>query len=121
MSEIFSRCSRSLISARRARSMFLQFSRFWKWLRSTWLDTTMPVGICVRRTADEVLLTFWPPAPDERYTSILMSSSRSSISLSSVISGMTSTAANDVCRRPEASNGLMRTRRWMPFSLLRKP
>ena len=101
--------------------MFLQFSRFWKWLRSTWLDTTMPVGICVRRTADEVLLTFWPPAPDERYTSILMSSSRSSISLSSVISGMTSTAANDVWRRPEASNGLMRTSRWMPFSLLRKP
>ncbi len=45
MSLIFSRCSRSLISARRARSMFLQFSRFWKWLRSTWLETTMPVGL----------------------------------------------------------------------------
>ena len=53
----------------------------------------MPVGMCVRRTAEEVLLTFCPPAPEERNTSILMSSSRSSISPVSVISGMTSTAA----------------------------
>ena len=34
----------------------------------------MPVGMWMRRTAEEVLLTFWPPAPLARYTSILMSS-----------------------------------------------
>ena len=31
----------------------------------------MPVGICVIRTADSVLLTCWPPAPPERSVSIL--------------------------------------------------
>ena len=41
-------------------------SRFWNWLRSIWQDTTMPVGMWVRRTAEEVLLTCWPPAPLER-------------------------------------------------------
>ena len=61
MSDIFSRCSRSFISASLARSISRQFSRFWKWLRSTWLETTMPVGMCVRRTAEEVLLTFRAP------------------------------------------------------------
>ena len=39
-----------------ARSIFIQLSRFWNWLRSVWQLTTMPVGLCVRRTADEVLL-----------------------------------------------------------------
>ena len=34
--------------------------------RSVWQATTMPVGTCVMRTADSVLLTCWPPAPDER-------------------------------------------------------
>ena len=39
----------------------------------------------------------------------------------SSISGMMSQAANDVWRRACASNGEMRTRRWMPFSERRKP
>ena len=37
----------------------------------------------------------------------------------SVISGITSRAAKLVWRRPAASKGETRTRRWMPFSLLR--
>ena len=91
--------------------MRMATSRFWYWLRSTWQETTMPVGICVRRTAEEVLLTFCPPAPLERNTSILMSAGSMSTSMVSSISGMTSSEANDVCLRPEASNGEMRTRR----------
>ena len=33
----------------------------------------MPVGRCVTRTAESVVLTDWPPGPVERMTSILMS------------------------------------------------
>lgn len=35
--------------------------------------------------------------------------------------GITSTAEKEVWRRPAASKGEMRTRRWTPDSLLRKP
>ena len=45
-------------------------SRFWCCERSFWLWATMPVGMCVRRTAESVLLTCWPPAPWERNVSI---------------------------------------------------
>ena len=38
--------------------------------RSSWQTTAMPVGMCVRRTADSVLLTCWPPAPCERMVSM---------------------------------------------------
>ena len=34
----------------------------------------MPVGMWVMRTAESVVLTCWPPAPEERMVSILMSS-----------------------------------------------
>ena len=47
----------------------------------------MPVGMWVSRTAEEVLLTCWPPAPEARKTSILMSSSRRSTSMVSSMSG----------------------------------
>ena len=81
----------------------------------------MPVGMCVSRTADEVLLTCCPPAPDARYTSILMSSSRRSTSMVSSMSGYTNTDANEVWRRACESNGEMRTSRCTPFSAFRKP
>ena len=29
-------------------------------------ETTMPVGLCVMRTAESVLFTCWPPAPEAR-------------------------------------------------------
>ena len=31
--------------------------------RSFWHWTTIPVGMCVIRTAESVLFTCWPPAP----------------------------------------------------------
>ena len=33
------------------------------WERSFWHWTTIPVGMCVIRTAESVLFTCWPPAP----------------------------------------------------------
>ena len=34
--------------------------------RSFWHCTTVPVGLCVIRTAESVLFTCWPPAPEAR-------------------------------------------------------
>ena len=84
---------------------------FWNWERSFWHVTTMPVGICVIRIADDVLLMCCPPAPLERYVSIRISSSRTSTSISLSISGITSHDTNDVWRFPAALNGEIRTRR----------
>ncbi|SLC91570.1 Uncharacterised protein [Mycobacteroides abscessus subsp. massiliense] len=33
---------------------------------SFWQVTTMPVGMCVRRTAESVVFTDWPPGPLDR-------------------------------------------------------
>ena len=66
MSEIFSACCWAFSSNSFARSIFMQLSLFWNWLRSCWDATTMPVGLWMRRTAEEVLLTCWPPAPEAR-------------------------------------------------------
>ncbi|OGO52183.1 MAG: hypothetical protein A2V84_02780 [Chloroflexi bacterium RBG_16_70_13] len=78
-------------------------SLFWVWLRSFWLWATIPVGRWVRRTAESVLLTCWPPAPCERKVSTRISSQSSSISAVSSTSGRTSTRANVVWRRFWAS------------------
>jgi hypothetical protein len=86
--------------------------------RSSWQATTMPVGMWVRRTAESVLLTCWPPAPPERKVSTRRSLSTISTSKSSLspTSGRTITLAKLVWRRALASKGLMRTRRWTPIS-----
>ena len=81
----------------------------------------MPVGMWVIRTAESVVLTDWPPGPEERKTSTLMSFSGISIVSVCSMSGTTSTAAKLVCRRPWLSNGLIRTRRWVPPSTERLP
>ena len=65
----------------------MAIARFLIWLRSFWQETTMPVGRWVMRTADSVLLTCWPPAPEERKVSTRRSLSWISISTSSSISG----------------------------------
>ena len=100
---------------------FIAISWFWVWLRSFWLWATMPVGRWVRRTAESVLLTCWPPAPCERNVSTRISSQSSSISTSSSTSGSTSTSANVVWRRFCESNGLMRTSRCTPRSARSQP
>ena len=77
--------------------------------------------MCVIRTAESVVLTLWPPGPLERKTSTLISFSGISIESVCSMSGMTSTAAKLVWRRPWLSNGLIRTRRWVPASTERLP
>ena len=99
----------------------MAFDLFCSWLRSSWQVTTTPVGRWVMRMADDVLLTCWPPAPDERYVSIRSSFSSISTAAVSSIDGHTSMAANDVWRRAFESNGLMRTRRCVPRSACRRP
>ena len=70
------------------------------------------------RTAESVVLTLWPPGPDERLTSIRRSRS-SSISIStSSASGMTTTVAVEVWMRPDDSVAGMRWTRWTPPSNL---
>jgi hypothetical protein len=46
--------------------MFIAVSRFLCCERSIWLATTMPDGTWVIRTAESVVLTCCPPAPDAR-------------------------------------------------------
>ena len=48
------------------------------------------------RTAESVVLTDWPPGPEERKTSIRMSVSGTSMWSVDSMSGMTSTAAKEV-------------------------
>ena len=72
--------------------------------------------MCVMRTAESVLLTCWPPAPEARYVSMRRSPSSISTSTSSSTQGVTSTRAKAVCRRCAESNGDSRTSRCTPFS-----
>ena len=74
-------------------------SLFWSWLFSFWQEATTPVGRWVMRTAESVVLTDWPPGPEERYTSIRRSLGLISTSTSSA-SGVTSTPAAEVWMRP---------------------
>ena len=47
-------------------SIRIHFSRFCCWLRSSWQVTTIPEGLWISRTAEEVLFTCCPPAPEAR-------------------------------------------------------
>ena len=64
----------ALFAARRPMSLAFMSAmareRFLCCERSSWHSTTMPVGRCVMRMADSVLLTCWPPAPEARYVSM---------------------------------------------------
>ena len=69
----------------------------------------------VMRTAESVVLTLWPPGPEERMTSMRRSCSRISTSVSS-ISGRTATVTALVWMRPEASVAGTRWTRCTPDS-----
>src|SRR6266540_255354 len=56
-------CSAMARSSRRARSTRSAFSRFWICDFSSCIETTMPLGRWVMRTAESVVLTDWPPGP----------------------------------------------------------
>ena len=91
------------------------------WLRVVWQVTVIPVGRWTTRTAESVVFTPWPPGPEARITSMRSSSGLSTTSTSSSTSGITSTPAKEVWRRPEASKGEGRTRRCTPASGERRP
>ena len=55
-----------VVQCQNERSQMKHISLFCTWLRSFWHWTTMPVGMCVMRTAESVRLTCWPPAPPAR-------------------------------------------------------
>src|SRR3546814_604105 len=104
-----------------AASIFIAVSRFWCWLRPVWQATTVLVGMWVMRTADSVLLTCWPPAPEDRYTSVRRSAGLMSISMLSSTSGETNTAVKLVWRRLSESNGDLRPSRCTPISVFSQP
>src|SRR5256885_15643481 len=66
---------------------------------SSWQLTTVLVGMCVIRTAEYVVLTDWPPGPEEQNVSIRKSLASILISTSSA-SGRTATVTAEVCTRP---------------------
>ena len=66
------------------------------------------------RTAESVVLTPWPPGPEERNTSTRRSAS--SISGFVVQHRTALTAANEACRRLAWFYGEIRTSRWVPVS-----
>ena len=92
-------------------------SLFCSWLFSSWQVTTTPVGTCVIRTAESVVLTDCPPGPLERYTSISRSFGSMATSSSSA-SGSTATVAALVWTRPWLSVTGTRCTRWGPASCL---
>src|SRR6478672_1487277 len=65
----FACASRTCLSLMRAASTRQACSRFLCWLLASWHSTTIPVGRCVSRTAESVLLMCWPPAPLARKVS----------------------------------------------------
>ncbi len=79
----------------------------------------MPVGTCVMRIADSVLLTYWPPAPDALYVSTCRSDDLISTSTSSSTCGSTATVAVLVWMRPCASVAGTRCTRCTPDSCLK--
>ena len=94
-------------------------SLFWSWLFSFWQLTTVPVGRWVIRTAESVVLTDWPPGPDERNTSIRRSPGSMWTSTSSA-SGSTSTPAAEVWIRPcDSVTGTRCTRCTPPSHFIR--
>ena len=70
------------------------------------------------RTAESVLLTCCPPAPDARKVSTLMSAGFSSTSPTSSASDITATVAAEVWMRPCVSVAGTRCTRWPPDSNL---
>src|SRR5260370_31959504 len=63
-SAFFASRSSTARSYSRALSILSAVALFLNWLRSCWHDTTIPLGRCVIRTAEDVLLTCWPPFPE---------------------------------------------------------
>jgi len=91
-------------------------ARFWIWDFSFCIDTTMPVGRWVIRTAESVVLTLWPPGPTsgERRSSARSPGCRCGRSCST--SWQHLDRAKDVWRRPWLSSARSAPGRWVPAS-----
>ena len=111
-------CAASSRSSRRARSTRIALSRFCSCDFSSCIDTTSPVGLWVMRTAESVVLTDWPPGPEDRYTSTCRSLGSTCTSTSSA-SGSTATVAVEVWMRPWDSVSGTRCTLWVPPSCLK--
>ena len=70
------------------------------------------------RTAESVVLTLWPPGPDERKTSMRRSLTSSISTSTSSASGSTATVTVEVWMRPDASVTGTRCTRCTPPSYL---
>ena len=112
--------SRICLSLMRAASTDSACALFLCCERSSWHSTTMPVGRCVMRTAESVLLMCWPPAPEARKVSMRSSAGLSTTSPISSASGMTATVQALVWMRPCVSVAGTRCTRWPPDSNLRR-
>ena len=106
------------MSYSRERSTDIALALFLCWLFSSWISTTRPVGRCVIRTAESVVLTDWPPGPELRLTSIRRSFASSMSTSTSSTSGRTITVAVLVWIRPLDSVLGTRCTRWTPPSNL---
>ena len=84
-----------LACSRRDLKTPMAFSRFLICDFSSWQLTTTPVGMCVMRTAESVVLTLWPPLPPERNTSTRRSERLMTRSVSTA-SGNTATVTVEV-------------------------
>src|SRR4051812_50200532 len=73
--------------------------------RPAWHTTATPVGICVSRTADSVLLTCCPPAPPERMVSTRTADSAISILIELSTTGKIATLEHEAWRRPLELDG----------------
>src|SRR3954453_14818219 len=89
--------------------------------RPAWQTTATPVGICVSRTADSVLLTCWPPAPPERIVSTRTSDSAISILIELSTTGKIATLENEEGRGALESNGEISPSRCPPASVFSQP
>lgn len=96
-------------------SIFKAAALFRIWLRSVWQSTTRPEGVWYILTAESVVLTCWPPAPDDRRVSTFKSFSSIFISTSSKV-GRIETADVEVWIRPALSVLGTRWTRWTPDS-----
>ncbi|MNN23514.1 hypothetical protein D3C81_1369160 [compost metagenome] len=112
----FAWAARACMSLMRAASTFIALSLLRCCDRSSWHSTTMPVGRWVRRTAESVLFTCWPPAPEARKVSMRRSAGLISTSPTSSASGITATVQAEVWMRPCASVAGTRCTRWPPDS-----
>src|SRR3954468_23941620 len=101
--------------------MFQAWALFLCCERPAWHTTATPVGICVRRTADSVFLTCWPPGQTERMVSTRTSDSAISILIELSTTGKIATLEKEVWRRAVESNGEIRTSRGTPAPVFSQP